>query len=93
MRRKTHRRRKTTIRGAGIKHVKEALKRRTMKSVKRVGKHIFNQELGKIFLVPGLRPNYATKSQLLKNEVRSAMREFRKKPLAHIKHAFNLLRK
>ena len=80
-------------RGAGVSHLKNALKKRGMESVKRIGKHIFNQEMGKRFLIPSLRPKYSSKTQLVKNEINAALRQFRKSPLAHVKHAMKLLRK
>ena len=89
-RRKRRRQRK---RGAGISHLKNALKNRGIESVKRIGRHIFNQEMGKRFLIPSLRPKYSTKTQLVKNEINEAMRQFRKNPMTHMKHALKLLRK
>ena len=85
--------RKRYRRGAGMSHLKTALKHRGMKSARRIGKHIFNQEMGKLFLIPSLRPKYSSKTQLVKNEINDAMRQFRKHPIAHIKHAIHLLRK
>ena len=87
------RKRRQRKRGAGISHLKNALKNRGMKSVKRIGRHILNQEMGKRFLIPSLRPKYSSKAQLVKNEINEAMRQFRKSPVAHMKQAMKLLRK
>ena len=87
------RRQRKNFRGAGLSHLKSALKNRGMQSAKRIGRHIFNQEMGKMFLIPALQPKYSSESQLVKNEINDAIKQFRKNPTGPLKHAMNLLRK
>ena len=91
--RTNYRRKRRTQRGKGFSHLKDALMARGMESANRIGKHIFNRKLGETFLVPGLRPKYSTPLELVENEIRQAVQEFKSRPMHHLKTAYKLLRK
>ena len=47
--RKKKARQRKNYRGAGLSHLKNALEKQGMKSTKRIGRHLFNQRMGKCF--------------------------------------------
>lgn len=79
-------------RAGAIKHVKAALAKRASESGHRIAKHIIHRKLGETFLIPSLRPTYATNEELIKEEIRRVAREVRKNPRKTLKTAYRLLR-
>ena len=63
-------------RAGGIKHLKDAIKKRASDSAHRIGKHIINRKLGETF----------------KGELKRTSKEVRKHPWKTLKTAHRLLR-
>jgi len=92
MKRRSYQKRVRRQRAGGIKHLKDAIKKRAFDSAHRIGKHIINRKLGETFLIPSLRPKYSSTSDLIKEELKRTSKEVRKHPWKTLKTGYRLLR-
>lgn len=92
MKRRKGKKRIRRQRAGGMKHLKAAIRKRASDSAHRIGKYIINRKLGETFLIPSLRPNYSSTSDLIKEELNRTVKEVRKHPWKTLKSAYHLLR-
>ena len=87
------RRRRRVYRGAAVRHVKHALKKRAVQSGKRIAKGIIKRKLAETFLIPAIRPKMASNKELIKRELRRHINEVKNNPFVTADKTIRLLRR